>query len=139
MKSVLIGMMTLLLGCETTPPTPPENVAAEMEAGLRGLVGQPIQQIVLRYGYPTQQLNFQGIPLYVWAYSANAAVPVPSTSVTTGGAGGQPMWMVTTDTAIVQMKFSCKVQLATDERGLVMSYQWQGNGCASYAHALLAR
>ena len=101
-------------------------------------MGQSVDQVVSRIGYPTAQRDFEGRKLYVWSNSQNFTMYLPQTTQTTGsiyGTAGMAAYNETTTyNAPVPMHFECTVILEFGGANTVQRYEWHGNrgGCARY-------
>lgn len=110
-----------------------------IDAGVHSLLGQNVDQVVDRIGYPTEQREFEGRKLYVWSNSQNYTMYLPQTSQTTGsvyGAGGYANYnSTTTYNAPMPLHYECTVILEVGADHIVQREQWHGNlgGCARYA------
>lgn len=113
-------------------------VSQHMNDGLQGLMGQDINAAVARLRYPDGQRTMLGDTIYIWSSNHKAALPLTTMNATTGSVGNVPIYGTTTNTTFVPMEFSCTIQIATDGKGRIKSYQWSGNleGCRPYADAL---
>jgi hypothetical protein len=125
MKRLIACCAALLTACAT----------AQLDAGLKGLVGENIHEAINRLGYPDGQRTVMGDTVYIWSTNRNVAMPMNTTTTTTGAVGTTPYYGTTTGMTFVPMTFACTVQIATDANGAIKSYQWEGNqgGCRRYA------
>ena len=107
----------------------------QLDTGLKGLIGHPVNEAVARLGYPDNQREILGDRLYVWSTSHTALMPHMNTSTTTGSVGGMPVYGQTTGMTMAPVNAYCLIQLAVTDTGIIKSYQWQGNpiGCQMYA------
>lgn len=126
---VFAGLLALALAACAT---------RQLNEGLKGLMGQNIQTAVSRLGYPDGQRTMMGNTIYIWSGSHSAAIPLMTTSSTSGMVGGTPVYGTTTNTNWVPVNYNCTIQIATDSDGVIKSYQWSGNegGCRQYANAI---
>lgn len=121
-----VASVMLVTGCAT----------AQLDKGLRGLIGQTMETAIDHLGYPDGQRQVMGDTVYVWSTNHQAFLPMNTTTTTTGAVGGTPYYGTTNSMALVPVAAACTVQIATDNEGIIKRYQWFGNqmGCARYAH-----
>lgn len=118
----------------------------QMDDGLRGLVGQPIDAAVAKLGYPNGEQNIAGMKLVVWSSSSSGVMMLPQTArnygtVNTSRAGFANYSSTTTYSAPVPYNYSCEIKVRVDERSIIQGYDYSGNlgGCSRYINALTKR
>jgi hypothetical protein len=103
-----LAMVSLgLAGCATQ----------QLDAGLKKVIGMPLDVLVARWGYPTSEREILSKTLYTWSNNGGVvAVPVYG-----GGAYAATL--------------NCTVEVTVDANKIITGYQWNGNngGCAPYA------
>lgn len=107
---LLVCTAALLAGCAT----------AQLDKGLKGLVGQNIDQAVKRLGYPTSERTTLGTKIYTWSTSFGGVIPSATSANTVG---------------VVPVNYACKVELIVDAAGTITDYDWEGDqgGCEGFA------
>src|SRR5690606_15387804 len=83
---VVIAVTSLLAGCATlygaTIPSP-----EELRSATAWFVGQPVQSLLPRYGYPHEQTEFYGDRVLLWHTSRTLQFRSPTSATTTGAVG----------------------------------------------------
>lgn len=114
----------------------------QMNDGLNGLLGKPIDAAIRKIGYPASEQAIAGRKLYRWGGSHQSSILVPTTTTTTGtiGLGRQmtPFSATTTGMNFEQYEDGCYITLEVDREDIITRYQYEGNldGCAPFIRAL---
>lgn len=105
-----------------------------METIMDSWVGESINSVIKRWGYPTNEKTMAGKTLYYWDWeytvknpsytNAQANTYGTSTNINAYTYGGGTR------------NVSCNRILEVDDSGRVVSWQWSGNNCP-YTHAYL--
>jgi hypothetical protein len=120
MKRMIAAFTVLLLSACAT-----ETV---MNGIMQSWSGAKLNDAVSQWGYPNEQLDFNGRKLYVWHY--NKSVTMPATTYTTGSVGPYGNFSATsTTTGGNTFQGGCDRVLEVDGNGTVTGTQWQGNNC----------
>lgn len=135
MKKISVAVLSILTisGCATW---------GQMNEGLQGLLGQPIDVAVNKIGYPTSEQTIAGRKLYRWGSSSQQVAYMPTTTSTTGsfgvGTGFTPYSATTTGGTFVPVNYNCQITLEVDAKQIIQRYQADGNlgGCEPYIKAL---
>lgn len=132
-KTISIIAILSLTGCATWE---------QLDEGLDKLVGRPLDVAISKLGYPATEQTIAGRKLYRWGNSSQGVAYMPSTSTTyaTLGVGARAVpYAATTDSgSYIPVNYACNLTLATNNAGIVISYQYEGNmgGCKRYINAL---
>lgn len=131
MRKIIAGIVVALTlsGCATF---------GQMEDGLNGLVGQPLDAAVARIGFPSSERNVAGMRIVEWGRSNSAMIAMPTTATTTGYTSSGPFSATTNSTTPVLLNYRCHIALQVDANNIITRYQYEGNlgGCAPYIRAL---
>ena len=122
--------MISLAGCVTTPVIPSPEVLRDATAHY---VGQPVQALLPRYGYPHEQAEFYGDRVLLWHTSRTLQFRQPTTSTTTGTVGDSsfpwaqvPYAQTTTSRAYVAQDYACTMQVAVNPDGTIKAVGFAG-------------
>ncbi len=132
-KIAPLAAAAVLVGCATW---------GQMNEGLQGLLGQPIEVAINKIGYPTSEQTLAGRKLYRWGSSSQQMAYLPTTTTTTGsfgaGSGFAPYSATTTGGTFVPVNYNCQITLAVDAKETIIHYEYNGNlgGCERYINAL---
>lgn len=128
MKYLPLIVLMALTGC----------VMQQLDKGLTGLIGHNIRDATRYIGYPTDQRTSMGDTLYIWSVRGSGFMPMMSTTTANGAVGGMPYYGQANTTNMVPVQVECTIQIATDQAGIIKTYQWYGSpvGCQGYAKAL---
>lgn len=106
MKRIAIGLVAVVLtGCATFK---------NMDAGLGSLVGQPVDMAIARLGYPTSETTIADRKVYIWSNAYSAAMPVATSSTTTGTVGSTPFSARTSGMTWEESEYSCVIRVFID-------------------------
>ncbi len=108
----------------------------ELNAGLKGLMGQPISAAVDRLGFPDGKRHMMGETIYIWSTNYSSVMAVPQYTTTTGAVGNVPYYSTTSSIGLMRTTADCTVELAVNSEKIITWYKWQGNqyGCRQYAN-----
>ncbi|MBG7619367.1 hypothetical protein I5R65_07815 [Herbaspirillum sp. AP02] len=132
-KFALIITAAALTGCATW---------GQLDDGLKGLLGQPIDVAINKIGYPNSEQTIAGRKLYRWGSSSQQMAYMPTTTTTNGyagvGSGFTPYSSTTTGGTFVPLNYTCQITLEVDAKQIIQRYQADGNlgGCEPYIKAL---
>ena len=127
-RALLLAAAIGLSGC----------VSDQLNQGLTGLVGRPIDFAVQRLGYPNAQREILGDTLYIWSTNRAGVMPILTNQTTTGLVGNVPVTGTTSGLAYVPVQYDCTIEIAVTAEKIIKSWRWEGNlgGCQPYAQAL---
>ncbi len=132
-KIALLAAAAALTGCVTW---------GQMDDGLRGLIGQPINVAISKIGYPSTEQTIAGRKLYRWGVSRQSVDYMPMVTTTTGysgvGASYTPNSSTTLGGTYISVDYNCQITLEVDAKEVITGYQYNGNrgGCEPYIKAL---
>ncbi|MBA5203093.1 hypothetical protein H2Y57_05250 [Pectobacterium aroidearum] len=109
-----------------------------MDSGLNSLVGKDKSQAFRALGYPDQERQFGDETVYVWANSSTGVALYSSPQTTYGTVGKTQFYSTTTQTNAIPVEYACKIQVATNSKGIITNYNYDGNmgGCEGYIRRL---
>lgn len=127
-KAILSGVL-VLTGCATF---------GQMDEGLNALKGKDKSVAFEALGYPTQEQQFDDTKVYTWANKTNGVAMYSTPQTTFGTVGNTSFYGTTTETGYVPVEYACKIQIATDMKGTIKNYNYDGNmgGCEGYIRRL---
>lgn len=112
---------------------------------LNTLVGEPIDEAISTFGYPSGERQVAGHHIYVWSVDRNGTIFVPQQSYANGYSTG-PLGMTTyhataTTMQAIPVNYACEIDLEVDMANRIRSYQFSGNqgGCRPFYSRLGAR
>lgn len=119
------AVMVLMAACATT---------AKYEAHLNSWVGQPAQDLVNSWGYPTSQMTApNGNTVYVYSRSGSIVLPTTTqTNAQVSGYGNTAYGTATSTTYGGQtINLNCATYMEIDSSQRIVSWHYQGNTCQS--------
>ena len=121
--------LALLSGCAA------ENIAK----GLNPLMGQPIDAVYNKLGYPDGETTVVGRHTYVWSNQSAGVVPFYTPSTTTGFVGSVPFSATTGGVSMLPFQSSCQIRVFVNGQDIITGWDLKGNqdGCAPYARRFL--
>ena len=118
----------------------------DIDAGLTGLHGQPMNSLMSVIGFPDSQVDVAGTRMLVWSSSQNVttSTPVTTTSYSNAsvyGYGGYAYGSgTTTSTTMVPttVNYNCTIKVMIDRNNRILNHDFEGNigGCERYAAAI---
>lgn len=126
MRTVALASLLLLVaGCAT---------AGKYRAILDSWAGQPVQNLVNSWGYPTSQMTApDGNTVYVYQRSGSIVMPTTSTTNATVNSYGSAAYGTATTTTygggIVQLNCATYFEIGSDKT--IVNWRTQGNNCVS--------
>lgn len=132
-KLIAVTSVLALAGCATW---------GQMNDGLNGLLGQPINVAISKIGYPATEQTIAGSKLYRWGVSRQSIDYMPTTTTTNGyigvGSGLTPYSATTMGGTFIPVNYTCQITLAVDAREIITHYEYNGNlgGCEPFIKAL---
>lgn len=129
MKKISLTFALLLAGCAAYD---------SLDDGLSALVGLDKTAAFAALGYPDQQQVFDGTKVYTWLSDSNGVAAYSTPQTTYGTVGRRTFQATTFETRYLPVTYRCKIQIATDTKGVIQSYNYDGNpgGCDSYNYRL---
>ncbi len=111
---------------------------SNMETGLNTLIGQPLDAAIARIGYPSGQMQVGNDTVYAWGRQFSMNMPRYNQATTTGRVGGTGFSATTGYTSYDNVTYECNVKIITDERGIIKTWEFDGNigGCDAYSKRL---
>lgn len=108
--------ITALSGCATND---------RLDAGLSGLVGQPVDAAIARLGEPDMREPAEATTRYIWSHEG-VAEQTDISAVWLDGYGGRD---------VRGPRHECTIEIITDRDDEIVRYLWDGDltGCAHYA------
>ena len=120
--------LVLLSGCAA------ENIAK----GINPMMGQPIDHLYAKLGYPDGETTIVGRHAYVWSSQSAGVMPLYTPTTTTGFVGTVPFNMTTGGMSMLPFQSSCQIRVFVDGQDIITGWDLKGNqdGCAAYARRL---
>ena len=119
LKPTIIGVLLVLLSSCSTTKT--------MDGIMSSWEGSNINDVVVQWGYPDEEREFEGRKLYIWNHNKSAYIP--ETTTTTGSVYGNTVQATSTSSGGYAIQGSCQRILEVNEESTVVSWQWSGNNC----------
>ena len=131
MKKAILAGVILLSGCATF---------GQMDDGLNSLIGKDKNVAFQILGYPAQEQKFDDTNVYTWSNKTNTVAMYSTPQTTFGTVGNTSFYGTTTETGYLPVEYACKIQFATDIKGIIKNYNYDGNmgGCENYIRRLNA-
>lgn len=128
-KFICLATVFALTGCVTF---------GQMDSGLNSLIGKDKSVAFQVLGYPSQVQEFDEDKVYTWVSSSSGVALYSTPQTTYGTVGTTSFYGTTTQTNVIPVEYSCKIQMATGGNGVIKSYTYDGNmgGCETYIHRL---
>lgn len=103
---------------------------------LQNAMGQNINVLVQRWGYPDGEREIMGHKVYIWGQTQNGYNYIPT--VTQGNVGGVPYSAWSTAGTVVPVSHSCWIEITVNDLDDIIGYKVRGDqaGCMNYANAL---
>lgn len=100
-----------------------------MDGIMQSWVGASVDDVIVQWGYPSEEKMIAGRKLYLWHYTKQ--VMLPGSSQTTGTVNPYTgVYNATTTSTPAQMfSGSCTRILVVDKKNIVKATQWDGNNC----------
>lgn len=110
----------------------------QMDDGLNSLIGKDKSIAFQALGYPSQEQNFDSTKVYTWTNSTTGVALYSTPQTTYGTIGTTQFYGTTTQTNAIPVEYSCKIQIATNAKGIIENYNYDGNmgGCEGYIRRL---
>lgn len=123
-----IGLFLSVAACSYT---------GDVDAGLNGLMGKPIDAAIAKLGYPDGQVELKDRIVYTWNDGYSGSYTTNDTSTSYQHINGQ-LTAVTVTTPVTQnYSHQCEIRIVTDRKGVIRDWERTGDwGCANYADAL---
>lgn len=105
---------------------------------LGGLVGEPLDLVIQRLGYPNGERQIAGHHVYIWSSNSTGIISMPQTTYGTATAfnrfGTTTAYGSSTSYVPMTVGYNCEILLEVDMSNRIRSYQYNGNigGCSPY-------
>ena len=123
---LLIAISTLTAGC----------AIQRLGKGMDALLGQPVNRLIDRIGFPSEEKVVAKRKIYVWQISSTHLSTNTQTSTYSGTVGTKPIYgTATTYGGTTAMPVSCKLNVEVDSDENIIYWIGEGSefGCAPYA------
>ena len=123
---LLIAISTLTAGC----------AIQRLGKGMDALLGQPVNRLIDRIGFPSEEKVVAKRKIYVWQISSTHLSTNTQTSTYSGTVGTKPIYgTATTYGGTTAMPVSCKLTVEVDSDENIIYWIGEGSefGCAPYA------
>ncbi|MGE4307184.1 MAG: hypothetical protein AB7E24_24500 [Novosphingobium sp.] len=112
-----------------------------MDEGLDGLVGQPIDAAFARLGMPNSESRIADRKVYIWNNAYSMTLPTPQTTNVQGNVGSVPYSATASTTSYQTSEYSCTIRIFIGEDKRILNYDYSGNvgGCETYSSRLKLR
>ena len=111
---------------------------SNMETGLNALIGQHINTVFARIGYPQGQMQIGNETVYAWGRSFSVNMPQYNQANTTGRIGSTPYSATTGYTTYNNVEYQCNIKVIVGPDQIVRTWEFDGNigGCDTYSRRL---
>jgi hypothetical protein len=123
---LLIAIFALTAGC----------AIKRLEKGMDSLLGQPVNSLIAKIGFPTEEKVVAKRKIYVWQISSTHLSTNTQTSTYSGTVGTKPVYgTATTYGGTTAMPVSCKLTVEVDSDEKIIYWIGEGSefGCGPYA------
>ena len=100
------------------------------------MIGQPASSVFAKLGLPDAEGEVAGGKFYVWGTQATGSYTVPQYNT---GSIYSPYGTSTYSYTTYQQRsynYSCKIRVFVDSQDRITTYDFKGNGCATFAKQL---
>jgi len=107
-----------------------------LEKGMDSLLGQHVNKLVDKLGFPSEEKVIAKRKIYVWQISSTHFSPNTQTSTYSGMVGTKPVYgTATTYGGATAMPVSCKLTVEVDSDDRIIYWTGEGSefGCSAYA------
>jgi len=128
MKRLLVLVMLLVGACAFDT----------MNAELPKYVGQPVNDLVARLGYPSGEQTIMGHKVYTWRTDMDYVSTTPVTSTSTGYVNYKPVTLTSTSYVSTPMHLACTIRAVVNSDDRISSVDYEGNNgaCLRYSSRL---
>jgi hypothetical protein len=126
LTALLLAIFTLTAGC----------AIQQLEKGMDSLLGQPVNRLIEKIGFPSEEKVVAKRKIYVWQISSTHLSTNTQTSAYSGMVGTKPVYgTATTYGGTTAMPVSCKLTVEVDSDDKIIYWIGEGSefGCATYA------
>jgi hypothetical protein len=123
---LLTAITTLTAGC----------AIQRLEKGMDALLGQPVNALIEKIGFPTEEKVVANRKIYVWQMSSTHISPNTQTTSYSGMVGTKTVYgSATTYGGTTAMPVSCKLTVEVDKDEKIIYWIGEGSefGCGPYA------
>lgn len=123
---LLIAISMFATGCATQ----------RLTKGMDSLMGQPVNSLIEKIGFPNEEKIIANRKVYVWQMSSTHISINPQTTTYSGMVGTRPVYgTATTYSGTTAMPVSCKLTVEVDNEEKIIYWTGEGSefGCAPYA------
>jgi hypothetical protein len=109
-----------------------------IEKGMNSMLGQPVNAVFARLGFPDGETMVAGRKAYIWANQSSGVMPIYTPTTTTGFIGNRPVSMTTSTYNMMPINNQCQIRVIVSAKDIVESWDYRGNqgGCRPYASRL---
>lgn len=114
MKKIIALLLIVII---TQPISFAFGRKSTMNDVMNNWVGENINTVIQKWGYPTKQQTVAGKEVYYWEETFNTI------------GGGDTIYGTTIQTPVYSMTYTCNRILEVDKNYMVVRWDWNGNYC----------